>query len=176
MKKYIPYCLANSIYDIDCDFYKKIGVKYLFIDLDNTLDSPHTKKPSKRTIDLMSNLIKNGLIPVITSNNSKKRVYMYSKDLGVKFLHRTFKPFTFKLYKYIKRENISIESVIIIGDQIMTDVKCANKLGIKSILTKPLVNKDQVITLINRKIDVHFRKKIALKNLAKDWREIYAKL
>ena len=37
--KYVPYAVADSIYEIDVDFFKKENVKVLLVDLDNTLDS-----------------------------------------------------------------------------------------------------------------------------------------
>jgi len=176
MKKYIPFCSAESIFDIDLDFFKKIGVKYLFIDLDNTLDSPHTEIPSERVIQLFKKMVDFGLIPVITSNNTKERVALYASILGVRYMYRTCKPFVFRLKDYIKSENITNKSVIIIGDQIVTDIICANRLKVKSILTNPLVEKELLVTVINRHIDCHYRKKIRKTGLVCDWREIYAKL
>lgn len=176
MSKYLPYCSAKSIYSINLDFFKRIGVKFLLLDLDNTLDSPHTPIPSKETIDLIEKIKKSGLIPIIVSNNKQKRVSLYSNKLNVTFISRAFKPFPFRVKKYLKDEKISMNSVIIIGDQVFTDIFCANNLGIKSILTDRLSDKDQFVTLINRKIDQHYRKKIIKKGLHKNWEEIYANL
>jgi len=175
MKKYIPTYLAKDIYSINPDFFHLIEKKFLFIDLDNTLDGPHIYDPSKRTVDLIQKLIKAGLIPIIISNNNKKRVQRYAKTLNIKYVYRAFKPFSINLKKYAKQENISLNSVIIIGDQVMTDIICANKLGVLSILTEPLTNSDQVITFINRKLDSHYRKKIINGNLSQSWEDIYAK-
>lgn len=176
MKKYIPFCKANSIYDIDTDFFKKIGASFLLIDLDNTLDSPHTSYPSNKTKELIKKIKSSGLTPVIISNNSKKRVSLYAKELNIEYLSRSCKPFIFKLKRYINCKNISLKSVIIIGDQIMTDVLCANNLEVKCVLTSPLYEKDQLITFINRRIDIHYRKKLDKLKLNNDWRTIYAKI
>ena len=176
MKKYVPYCMASSIYDIDLDFFNKIGVNYLLFDLDNTLDGPHTALPSKKCIKLMETIKKSGFTPIIISNNKKKRVNKYSSEINVDYLHRAFKPFPYRLKKYLKDKNIPLESVIMIGDQTCTDIKCANNIGIKSCLTTRLESKDQIVTILNRKIDERNRKIILKKNLSKDWRELYAKI
>ena len=175
MKKYIPSFQAKSIYDIDLDFFKNNGFRYLFLDLDNTLDGPHTTVPSLRAIELINKMKEIGLIPIILSNNKKKRVYRYAEPLNIEFIYRAFKPFPFAIKKYIKSRKIDVDSSIIIGDQIMTDIFCANNAHIKSLLTERLTKKDQIITFINRKIDEHFRKKILKNKLAFDWREYYAK-
>ena len=39
LKRFIPFAHAESIYKIDLSFYQKLGIKYVFVDLDNTLDS-----------------------------------------------------------------------------------------------------------------------------------------
>ena len=175
MKKFVPSYLAKSIYDVDFDFFKKQDIRYLFLDLDNTLDGPHTEVPSLKTIELINKMKKSGFVPIILSNNKKSRVSKYAQPLNVEFIYRAYKPFTKVIKKYINNKKININSSIIIGDQIMTDILCANSAHIKSLLTERLTEKDQIITFINRKIDEHFRKKINKGHLAQDWREIYAK-
>ena len=34
-KRFIPYAHAKNIYEVDIDFFKFLGAKYLFLDLDN---------------------------------------------------------------------------------------------------------------------------------------------
>ncbi len=175
MKKFVPTYLAKSIYDVDFDFFKKLGIRYLFLDLDNTLDGPHTPVPSLRTIELINKMKSSGLVPIILSNNKQSRVSKYAQPLNIEYIYRAYKPFTKVIKKYIKDKKINANSSIIIGDQIMTDIKCANSANIKSLLTERLTEKDQIITFINRKIDEHYRKRIIKDKLAPDWREIYAK-
>ena len=55
-KKFIPFAHAENIYDIDVNFFKKLGLKYLLIDLDNTLDSYKASTP-KQNVLLEKNLI-----------------------------------------------------------------------------------------------------------------------
>ena len=110
-----------------------------------------------------------GLVPIIFSNNSKKRVSRYAKTLDVGYVYRTLKPFPFAIKKFIKTENIPITSVIIVGDQVFTDIFCANNAKVKSILTERLTKKDQIVTILNRLIDKMYRKKIQRNNLSIDW-------
>lgn len=171
MKKFVPTFLAKSIYEIDLSFFKDYKIKYLLLDLDNTLDSPHTMLPSFNCVELIKQIKDNGLIPIIISNNSKKRVKKYADVLNIDYVWRTLKPFSFKIKKYLKIKNIDLDSVIIIGDQVFTDIQCANNLKAKSILTERLTNKDQIITFFNRKIDIHYRNRIKKEKLSINWRE-----
>ena len=67
-----PFAHAKSIYEIDIDFFKKMNVEVLLIDLDNTLDSYKLYHPTKKSKRLMKSLIAAGIKPVIVSNNRGK--------------------------------------------------------------------------------------------------------
>ena len=172
LKRFIPFAHAESIFEIDLSFYEKLGIKYVFADLDNTLDSYKQATPLERAKNLKRELEKNGIELIIVSNNTGSRVKKYSKELGVRHFSSLAKPFSFKIKKIMKRANIKPESVVMIGDQIVTDISCANGAKIKSVLTEKLVPEDQPTTRFNRLFDNPLRKKLRKKNLLRDWRQI----
>lgn len=171
LKIRVPFAHASSIYDIDVAFYKKLGIKYVLSDLDNTLDSYKTKLPSSRAIELKNKLKENDIELVIISNNTGKRVSLYSNELGVRYLSAVGKPFASKLLRKLNENNIDKNCSIMIGDQVVTDITCANRARIKSVLTDKLVKEDQPTTRINRLLDRPLRKALKRKHLLKDWRE-----
>ncbi|MBQ0008964.1 MAG: HAD hydrolase-like protein [Firmicutes bacterium] len=170
-KRFVPFAHAQSIFEIDVSFYKKLGVKFLLLDLDNTLDSYKTELPSKRVVELKEDLLMEGIEIIITSNNTGKRVTKYAKALGVRFMSKLAKPFSKRLLKKLKAMKIHLDEVILIGDQIVTDISCANGAKIKNVLTEKLVPEDQPTTRFNRLFDNPLRKKLNKKHLLKDWRE-----
>lgn len=172
LKRFIPFAHAESIFEIDLSFYEKLGIKYVFADLDNTLDSYKQATPLERAKNLKRELERNGIELIIVSNNTGSRVQKYSKELGVRHFSSLAKPFSFKIKKIMKRANIKPESVVMIGDQIVTDISCANGAKIKSVLTEKLVPEDQPTTRFNRLFDNPLRKKLRKKNLLRDWRQI----
>lgn len=172
LKRFIPFAHAESIFKIDLSFYQKLGIKYVFADLDNTLDSYKQATPLERAKNLKRELEKNAIELIIVSNNTGSRVQKYSKELGVRHFSSLAKPFSFKIKKIMKRANIKPESVVMIGDQIVTDISCANGAKIKSVLTEKLVPEDQPTTRFNRLFDNPLRKKLRKKNLLRDWRQI----
>lgn len=170
-KRFIPFAHAQSIFEIDVSFYKNQGVKFLLLDLDNTLDSYKTELPSKRVVDLKEDLLMEGIEIIITSNNTGKRVTKYARALGVRFMSKVGKPFSKRLLRKLKVLKIKRHEVMLIGDQIVTDISCANGARIKSVLTEKLVEEDQPTTRFNRLFDNPLRKKLNKKHLLKDWRE-----
>lgn len=172
LKRFIPFAHAQSIFEIDLEFYTKLGIKYVFVDLDNTLDSYKQKTPLEPAFKLKKELESKGIEMIIVSNNTGERVQKYSKELGVKHWSNLGKPFAIRIKKIMKRLNINKDEVIMIGDQIVTDISCANGAKIKSVLTEKLVKEDQPTTKFNRLFDNPLRRKLKRKNLLKDWRQI----
>ena len=172
LKVRIPFAHASSIYDIDVAFFHKLGIKYVLADLDNTLDSSRTKLPSKRAVELKEKLAKENIELIIVSNNTGTRVSTYANALGVRYFNSIGKPFASRLLKKLALLKISKDEVIMIGDQVVTDITCANRGKIKSVLTDKLVKEDQITTRFNRLFDRPLRKALKRKNLLKDWRAI----
>ena len=167
---------SKSIYSIDLNYFIDNDIKYLFFDLDNTLDIFTSKVPSESALKLIKELDKNNLKAIIISNNSKKRVSFYAKNLNIDYLYRCYKPFTFKLKKYLKLKKINIENCIIIGDQYLTDVLCAKRLNMRCLFTEELSSKDNaLISKFNKKNEKLFIKKDIKKNVLISMEEKYVK-
>ena len=170
-KRFIPFAHAQSIYEIEYDFFKRNGVKTLFIDLDNTLDSYKAKEPKERTINLVKGLKKIGITPVIISNNKAHRVCGYADKLGIDYLPSARKPFSRKIKEELARRVLKPDEVMLVGDQMMTDVLAAKGAGIRVVLTEKVVKEDQWTTHINRIFDRPIRRYHRKRNNLVDWRK-----
>lgn len=171
--KYVPYAVAKSIYEIDINFFKQQSVKILLLDLDNTLDSYKLFHPTERAVELIKKIQEAGILPVIVSNNRGKRVRTYANDLKLMYINSAAKPFGFKIRKFLKEHNWNKEEVMLVGDQMMTDVAAAKRVGIRVILTEKIVKEDQWTTHINRIFGRRIRKYHMKKGNLRNWREIY---
>ena len=172
LKSHIPFAHAQSLYDIDVAFFTKFGVKYVLADLDNTLDSYRTKTPSEKAVELKQKLEKAGIELIIVSNNTGKRVSTYANELKVRHLNSVGKPFAKKLLKKLAMLNIDKNQAMMVGDQVVTDITCANRAKIKSVLVDKLVKEDQITTRFNRLFDRPLRRSLKRKNLLVEWRNI----
>ena len=166
---------AKSIFEIDIDFFKHFGVKVLLVDLDNTLDSYRLYTPTDRAKDYINRLIEAGIKPFIISNNSGKRVSSYANALGIEYMNSSGKPFGFKVKKLIKERNWSLDELMMVGDQMLTDAGMANSANIRMVLTDKIVKEDQWTTHFNRLIDRPMRWYYGKKGKLIDWREVYGK-
>lgn len=165
MKRLIPDYYCKSIFDIPLSFFKDNNIKYVFSDLDNTLDGHNIYYPTPRVFKLVNDLKKVGISIIVFSNNKEKRVKDYSTPLEVDYMYRSFKPFKGKLIKYLRRNAINKNEVLIVGDQLMTDVKVGKNANVKVMLTDTIVQSDQFVTRFNRFIDNIFRKRMKKKGI-----------
>ena len=172
-KKFIPFAVAKNIYEIPVEFYKKLGIKTLMMDLDNTLDSYKLYKPTEKAIKLIQELKDYGIEPIVVSNNKGKRVGSYANALNIEYVNSAHKPFPFKLKKVINAKGIKREELLFVGDQMMTDVLATHYAHVRMILVDKLVDEDQWTTRINRIFGRRIRKHLQKKNKLVDWRIIY---
>lgn len=101
-------------------------------------------------------------IPVlVVSNNNAKRVSKAVEPFGIMFVSRAMKPFSLGIKRALKQLNLNKNEVVFIGDQLMTDIRAANRVGLKSILVRPLVESDAWNTKINRAREKRVWRKLA---------------
>ena len=98
MSLFKPTIYKKDIFNIDYNNLKEKGIKCLVFDLDNTLGLIDNKKCPRKTKKLLKELKKDFLI-LICSNNTKKRLKPYLKDLGIGGVALSMKPSTRGLRK-----------------------------------------------------------------------------
>ncbi len=86
---------------------------------------------------------------VVVSNNSHRRVKKAVATLQLPFISRALKPFSGGIRRAMRQYHVGKNEVVMVGDQLLTDVVAANFSGISSILVKPLL-KAMRNTKINR--------------------------
>lgn len=157
MNLFRPNMYKKNIFEIDYNKLKEQGITCLIFDLDNTLGLIEHEKCPLKTKKLLKELQKDFLI-LISSNNTKKRIAPYLKDLGIEGVAFSLKPSTKGLRKIKKHYNLNKKEMVMIGDQIVTDILSGNRYKIMTILVDPLGEKDLRITGLNRKIEARIIK------------------
>ena len=175
-KRFIPFAHAQSIYEVPVDFFLNNGVKLLLIDLDNTLDSYRLYEPTERAVQKLNEIKKAGITPIIVSNNKEKRVKKYADVAGVECIYSAHKPFSRRIRNFLAKKNVQATEVMLVGDQLMTDVLAARGAHIRVLLTEKVVKEDQWTTHINRLFDRPIRKHLNKKGKLPDWRTKYGQI
>ena len=152
IKKYIPYDCHFTIYDVDFDKIYALGKRIMLLDIDNTLLPYDMLDADEKLHQFVFRMKKIGFEIILVSNNNRTRVERISKQLDIKGFWRAFKPFSFKYRKIMKMYKCKASEMIAVGDQLMTDVAGAQKIGIDCILVKTIKKStEKWYTKINRK-------------------------
>ncbi len=129
---------------------KENDIKGIILDVDNTLIY-YNKTLLDGVEKWCENLKNKGIQFCIVSNNCKKEnVKEIADRLGIKYISFAMKPMKRGLKKAQEIMKLDARDIAVVGDQIFTDVVGANRLGMFSILVKPLERKDIFITKIKR--------------------------
>ncbi|WNO78900.1 YqeG family HAD IIIA-type phosphatase [Streptococcus suis] len=170
LENYMPDFALEKAYDVTVESLKKHGIKVVFVDLDNTLIAWNNPDGTPEMRQWLHDLQDAGIPVVVVSNNKYERVKRAVENFGIEFEAFALKPFTFGINRALKRFDVQPYEVIMIGDQLMTDIRAAKRAGLKSVLVKPLIKTDSINTQINRWRERRTMKKIIAKYGAIDYK------
>ncbi|NLP46586.1 MAG: YqeG family HAD IIIA-type phosphatase [Epulopiscium sp.] len=153
LKRFFPDLYVSSIYEIPYHQLKDTKIKGLIFDIDNTLVPFDVTVGDAKLVDHFQFLTDIGFQICLVSNNSKERVRVFNKNLGVHAIYKAKKPLAKSFKKAMKMMNTIPSQTAIIGDQVFTDVWGGNRIGITTILVQPVVNRDEWITRIKRGLE-----------------------
>ncbi len=134
-----PYRFATRISAISLDELTDAGVLGLIVDLDDTLVGHRQSYPDERDAAWIASAVERGIKVVIVSNNVHAWVQSVAGRLHVDFVHNALKPFPGGFGRALRLLGTKKPQTLVIGDQVFTDVLGASLLGLRTILTDPLV-------------------------------------
>ena len=147
---YLPTYVVEAVYDVKPEMFREQGIRAVLVDLDNTLIAWNNPDGTPELREWLDDMTRADIPVVVVSNNKYSRVERAVEPFGVDFISRAMKPFTRGIDQAIARYGFNREEVVMVGDQLMTDIRAAHRAGIKSILVKPLVTSDAWNTKFNR--------------------------
>ena len=159
-----PTVALKAVTDITPELLEKLGTDAILLDVDNTLASPTSHIPYEGVQEWITRIKKCGIHIVICSNNFEKRVKPFSDSLGLDCVSMSLKPLPFGFNRAKRKLKEKPQSVLVVGDQIYTDVLGANLAGMKSILLIPRDEEKGFTIKLRRKMEKGIRKKIKLQS------------
>ena len=163
IENYMPDFAVEAVYDLTVESLQKQGIKAVLVDLDNTLIAWNNPDGTSEMKRWLHDLRDAGIRIIVVSNNSKKRVQRAVEKFGIDYVYWALKPFTFGIDRAMKEFQYEKNEVVMVGDQLMTDIRAAHRAGIRSILVKPLVQHDSIKTKFNRARERRVMKQITEK-------------
>ncbi len=121
----IPDLICEEVYDIPFSNFLKKGVKAVVFDIDNTLVPYDVAVPTEKVTSLLTSLKEMGLSIAFVSNNTPERVETFNESLGFFAVPDSHKPLKRALGPVLSQFGISPQELLLVGDQLLTDVLCA---------------------------------------------------
>ena len=134
----VPTVLLHDIYELTPDGLHGMGVRFLMMDLDNTLAPYHVHEAGGELRRWGDGMRRGGIELFILSNNHGGRPEEFARQLGLDYVNRAKKPRPDTALKVMRSRGYSPSETAIIGDQIYTDVLCAVRCGVRSICVRPI--------------------------------------
>lgn len=163
IKKCIPDYHVDNVYALDAKKLHERGFQVLLVDIDNTLMSYDEDAPTDSVRKFVEKVRGEGLEIVLISNNRKKRIKPYANALDVPYVFSAKKPLKRGFLNALDQLGASYgkNAVLVVGDQLLTDVYGAKRAGLHAALVRPIrAETEKWFTRINRSIEKKILRKI----------------
>jgi HAD superfamily phosphatase (TIGR01668 family) len=153
LKNFLPDAHVESVFQIQPEKLKEKGIKGIITDLDNTLVAWNKADMTPELLQWFNHLRDAGLSVMILSNNSKKRVRKFTGTSEVPYIFRALKPAGYGFRRAMREMGLKKDELVVVGDQIVTDIYGGNRLGMHTMLVVPIDRNDAPATKLNRMIE-----------------------
>ncbi len=154
LRKFQPDLRLRSIEDLDASMLReRFGTRHIIFDLENTLvpyRASSIPPEARRVIDRMRS---EGIEVSVVSNSVKSWVAEVLDGEGIRYVGMAAKPRKAGFLKVLEESGGTTgESTLHVGDQLITDVYGAHRVGIKAALVDPLTELGPITTHIQRRV------------------------
>ncbi|EPD54359.1 HAD phosphatase, family IIIA [Paenisporosarcina sp. HGH0030] len=152
-KKFLPSEFVKSVFDISPQRLLDKGIRGIITDLDNTLVEWDRPDATPKLVSWLKSMKDAGIQVTIVSNNNEMRVKSFADPLGIPFIYKARKPMGKAFRKALQLMDVKREEVVVIGDQLLTDVVGGNRIQLHTILVLPVAKSDGFFTRFNRLVE-----------------------
>ena len=160
----------SRLVDIDLEGLLQKGIRALILDLDNTLVKWHEAEVPAEVDHWVDQAKARGFRLCIASNALPERVKLIAGRLGIPYVSGALKPRRTPFRKALMRMDVVSQETAVVGDQIFTDVLGGNRLGLYTILTRPLSRKEFPTTRMLRGLENWVIRKLIQEGYISNWR------
>ena len=128
-----------------------MGVQAVLLDLDNTLVGWQRHDVQEPVREWLMELKDAGLkLCLISNTRFGRRLRALSEELDIPFVRRAWKPRKKGFLRAMQDLGVTPEQTVMFGDQMFTDILGANRVGVYSIMVRPIARREFVGTKISR--------------------------
>lgn len=153
MKIFTPNLMVRDLFALPLKELKAKGIKYLLFDVDNTIVPYNSQGLTEDTAAWFKTAKSFGFTMGILSNNKAERLAPLAEKLDIPFIERSKKPTSRGAKRAMRLFNATPAETALIGDQLITDILCGNRMGFYTIVVEPINKNELWITRFNRNFE-----------------------
>lgn len=142
----------RSYSDISVKALKEMNIKCILLDIDNTIKPYGGKTPHCGVFDWIQKIKKSGIKVILCSNNYKNNVKPIADLLNCEFVSFCLKPSPFGFLRAKIKSKVKCGSILVVGDQVFTDILGGKLLFFKTALVDPIDRSSEGKTVKIRRI------------------------
>jgi len=136
---FCPHHIVESVTDVSPAHLRSRGIRGVILDLDNTIVRWHQEDIDDATISWLESLKAHKMPLCILSNSVlSKRSERIAGRLGCFFVRQARKPAKQGFLKAMAAMGTHPANTAIVGDQMFTDILGGNRVGIYTVMVRPL--------------------------------------
>jgi HAD superfamily phosphatase (TIGR01668 family) len=144
---FCPHRMADSVLEIDVEQLKAKGIEGVILDLDNTLVRWAREELTEEILAWIDSLRKADIKFCLLSNSVlSRRVERVAAIFRCPNIRKARKPRADGFHRAMKTMNTTPATTAVIGDQMFTDILGGNRVGIYTIMVKPMSKGEFVYT------------------------------
>jgi HAD superfamily phosphatase (TIGR01668 family) len=152
-KSFKPDYRVKDLFSIDWKSFKAKGIKFVFLDIDNTL-AEHGARQADEYAKEAVDLIRSFELPIcILSNALSDRIADYAKSLDVDYMTQANKPGIKKILKKLAELDLQPDQTLMIGDQVFTDIWAGKRAGCVTIMVERRFAEEAIQIRFKRKLE-----------------------
>ena len=136
-----PDYMFRAFDEITPEFLTGLSVTAILADIDNTLAPYEQPEPDERIQGWIASLAAAGIGIAFVSNNDAARVEQFNRTLGVPAYAKSGKPFKKNLVKAMNDLGGTLDTTVMLGDQLLTDALAGHNLGVRCLIVPPIRDK-----------------------------------
>tara|TARA_B100000700_G_scaffold140926_1_gene156898 strand:+ start:126 stop:632 length:507 start_codon:yes stop_codon:yes gene_type:complete len=127
-----------SLPELPIEHFINKGIKALILDADKTLLHNTQTIPENSVKEWINKAKENFILHILSNNPSKNRISKIAEELDLPYTYLAAKPRRYCIRRVIRKLSINENNIAIIGDRIFTDVLGGNRMGLYTVLVKPI--------------------------------------
>ena len=154
MRLFRPSATAESLAAVNLDDLQGRGINFIVLDLDNTMVAWRKFDVPESVERWIADALARGMKLCIVSNTwNCERLERIAGELGIPSLSRATKPSRKGFRAAMALMGSEPQNTAAIGDQTVTDVIGGNRVGLYTILVRPIPSPEFIGTKINRLLE-----------------------